>query len=122
MLIEKFGRDDIMMFADEGIAILPGGSCHMAIRILIVDDHEIVRQGVRTIFMARPQWEICGEAVNGQEAVRLAQSLEPDAIVMDITMPVMSGLDATREISKLNLNSKVLIFTMHDSKGLHDTV
>jgi DNA-binding NarL/FixJ family response regulator len=94
----------------------------MASRILIVDDHEVVRQGIRTILRARPQWEICGEAVNGRDAVEKARSLDPDVIIMDITMPEMSGIEATREISKLKLRAAVLVFTMHESKNLAATV
>lgn len=60
------------------------------------------------------QWEICGEAANGKEAVRLNRELKPDAIIMDITMPIMSGIEAAAEIVKLNPDSKVLMFTMHD--------
>jgi DNA-binding NarL/FixJ family response regulator len=71
----------------------------MPVRILVVDDHEVVRQGIRTILSARPDWDICGEAVNGQEAIKLAEDLRPDAIIMDITMPIMSGLEAARQIT-----------------------
>ncbi len=78
----------------------------------------MVRQGLRTILRARPEWEICGEAANGQEAVEAAQKLRPDIIVLDITMPIMSGLEATEELQKLDLGPRVLIFTMHDSKSL----
>lgn len=94
----------------------------MPARILIADDHEVVRQGIRTILRARPQWDICGEAVNGRDAVEQAKQLKPDAIIMDITMPEMSGIEATREITKLRLPSAVLVFTMHESKNLADTV
>jgi DNA-binding NarL/FixJ family response regulator len=94
----------------------------MAARILIVDDHEVVRQGVRTILKSRPQWEIVGEAANGKQAVEQAEKLDADVIIMDITMPEMSGIEATREIAKLKLHSAVLIFTMHESKNLADTV
>ena len=94
----------------------------MSARILIADDHEVVRQGIRTILQARPDWEICGEAVNGQEAVRLAQELQPNAIIMDITMPVMSGLEAARQLTKLGVNSPILIFTMHESRSLAESV
>src|SRR6202048_3977831 len=94
----------------------------MGSRILIVDDHEVVRQGIRTILHARPQWEICGEAVNGRDAIEKARSLDPDVIIMDITMPEMSGIEATREISKLKLRAAVLVFTMHESKNLAETV
>ncbi|HKN36359.1 MAG TPA: response regulator transcription factor [Terriglobales bacterium] len=90
----------------------------MHIKILIVDDHEVVRQGLRTILKARQDWEIVGEAENGQEAVRAVMENKPDVVILDITMPVMSGLEATQEICALNLGSRVLIFTMHDSKSL----
>jgi DNA-binding NarL/FixJ family response regulator len=85
----------------------------VSVRIVIADDHEVIRQGVRRIVEARPGWEVCGEAENGREAVSLAQDLNPDVIVMDISMPVMGGLEATREILTLNANIRVLIFTMH---------
>jgi DNA-binding NarL/FixJ family response regulator len=94
----------------------------MGSKILIVDDHEVVRQGIRTILRARPQWEICGEAVNGRDAIEKAQGLDPDVIIMDITMPEMSGIEATREISRLKLRAAVLVFTMHESKNLASTV
>ena len=94
----------------------------MPVRILVADDHEVVRQGIRTILSARPDWEICGEAVNGQEAVNLAEDLRPDAIIMDITMPVMSGLEAARKITKNKTSAPILIFTMHESRSLADSV
>jgi DNA-binding NarL/FixJ family response regulator len=94
----------------------------MGSKILIVDDHEVVRQGIRTILRSRPQWEVCGEAVNGREAIEKAKTLDPDVIIMDITMPEMSGIEATREIAKLKLRAAVLVFTMHESKNLASTV
>ena len=94
----------------------------MPARILVADDHEVVRQGIRMILEARPDWEICGEAENGQEAIRLAAELRPDVIIMDITMPVMSGLEAAKELSELRLPSRILIFTMHESKTLDASV
>jgi DNA-binding NarL/FixJ family response regulator len=94
----------------------------MGSKILIVDDHEVVRQGIRTILRSRPQWEVCGEAVNGREAIEKANALDPDVIIMDITMPEMSGIEATREIARMRLRSAVLIFTMHESKNLAETV
>jgi DNA-binding NarL/FixJ family response regulator len=87
-------------------------------RILIVDDHEIVRQGIRNILNRRPEWEVCGEAVNGKEGVEAVKRIEPDLVILDITMPVMNGLEATGHISKLGVSSRVLIFTMHDSERL----
>jgi len=77
-----------------------------------------VRQGVRRILESQNDWEICGEARNGREALRLSEELEPDAIIMDITMPVMNGLEATAEITKANPDSKILIFTMHEPINL----
>jgi DNA-binding NarL/FixJ family response regulator len=94
----------------------------MPARILIVDDHEVVRQGIRTILKARPQWEVCGEAINGKDALEKAKKLNPDVIIMDITMPEMSGIEATRELVKQKIPSAVLIFTMHESRNLTDTV
>jgi DNA-binding NarL/FixJ family response regulator len=95
----------------------------MPVRILIVDDHEIVRHGVRTLLSsARPNWEICGEARDGREAIQLAANLKPDAIILDVTMPVMGGLNAAQVILESNRNAKVLIFTMHESKTLSTLV
>ena len=94
----------------------------MPARILIVDDHEVVRQGVRTILKSRPQWEVCGEATNGRDALDKAKKLNPDVIIMDITMPEMSGIEATRELTKQKIPSAVLIFTMHESRNLAETV
>jgi DNA-binding NarL/FixJ family response regulator len=93
----------------------------MSVRIVIADDHEIVRQGVRRILETHPEWEICAEAENGQKAVTLARELRPDAIIMDVSMPVMSGLEATREISNLDANIPVLVFTMHESANVAES-
>lgn len=90
----------------------------MAVKILIADDHEVVRQGLRTILRVRPEWQICGEAENGREAVDRARELNPDVIILDITMPVMSGLEATQQLVKFGPENRILIFTMHDSKSL----
>jgi DNA-binding NarL/FixJ family response regulator len=88
-------------------------------RILIVDDHEIVREGIRNLLRRlRPEWEVCGEAKNGKEAVEAATALAPDILILDVTMPVMSGLEAASRIARLGLASRVLIFTMHETKSL----
>src|SRR3984893_8861612 len=94
----------------------------MSVRILIVDDHEVVREGVRTIInRAKRDWEICGEASNGQEAIAAAAQLKPDIILLDITMPVLSGLDAASRIAGLDVTGQILIFTMNESDELpHD--
>ena len=89
----------------------------MPIKILIADDHEVVRQGVRSVIKkTRPEWQVCGEAANGAEAIEAAKSLHPDIILLDITMPVMSGLEAAPKIAELGI--PVLIFTMHQSERL----
>lgn len=91
----------------------------MSSKILIVDDHEIVRQGIRTILnSSRPDWEVCGEAKNGQEAIDVVREIKPDLVILDISMPVMDGLEAARRISKMRLDCRVLVFTMHESPGL----
>jgi DNA-binding NarL/FixJ family response regulator len=82
----------------------------------------VVHQGIKMILQSRPDWEICGQASNGAAAIDMAQQLQPDAIIMDITMPVMNGLEATRQITKLGLRSPVVIFTMHESQGLAESV
>jgi DNA-binding NarL/FixJ family response regulator len=88
-------------------------------KILIVDDHEIVREGIRRLLSSsRPDWEICGEATNGKQAIEAVQRLRPDVVILDITMPGMSGLETTSQLVKLGLGSKILIFTMHDSERL----
>jgi len=94
----------------------------MSAQILVADDHEVVHQGISMILQSRPQWHICGRAANGVEAVRMARELKPDAIIMDVTMPVMNGLEATRQISKSPQASPVIVFTMHESPGLIESV
>jgi DNA-binding NarL/FixJ family response regulator len=88
-------------------------------KVLIVDDHEIVREGIRRLLSgSRPDWEICGEATNGKQAVDNVKLLNPDVVILDITMPGMSGLEAAPQIVKLGLGCRILIFTMHDSGRL----
>jgi DNA-binding NarL/FixJ family response regulator len=91
----------------------------MAAKILIVDDHDVVRQGVRSIISkARPEWEICGEAADGEQAVRAVADLKPDVVVLDVTMPVMNGLEASSRIVRSGGPCRVLILTMHESERL----
>jgi len=87
-------------------------------RILIVDDHEIVRRGLRAILGTRPQWEVVGESVTGRQAINDVRALRPDLVIMDIGMPELNGLDATRHILKEFPSTEVLILTMHDSEQL----
>jgi DNA-binding NarL/FixJ family response regulator len=88
------------------------------LRILIADDHELVRKGLRSVLDGQAGWTICGEAVNGREAVELARQLKPDIIIMDVTMPELNGLEATRQILKERLKTEVLILTVHESEQL----
>ena len=91
----------------------------MPARILIADDHEIVLEGIRTLVgRSRREWEICGEARNGKEAVEMVKKLKPDVAVLDITMPVLNGLQAATEIGESGVNCRVLMFTMHESDRL----
>lgn len=89
------------------------------VRILIIDDHEVVRKGIRLILGdARPSWEICGEASNGVEGIDAAARLKPDIVLLDITMPGMSGLEAASHISGRRVAGPILFFTMHESGEL----
>jgi DNA-binding NarL/FixJ family response regulator len=88
------------------------------VRILVADDHEVVRQGLRRLLEARPGWEICGEASNGREAVEKARELKPDVVVLDHSMPGLNGTEATRQIIERVPRTEVLILTMHGSEEL----
>ena len=87
-------------------------------RILIVDDHEAVRAGVRAILSSREGLEVCGEAANGREAVAKARQLMPDLVILDVTMPVLDGFSAAREIHKLLPNVAILLLSMHESPNM----
>src|SRR5215510_14312244 len=88
------------------------------IRMLLADDYEVVRQGLRKILESREGWEICGEASDGRAAVDLALKLNPDVVVIDLLMPELNGLEATRQIRREFPDTEVLIFTMHETVEL----
>jgi DNA-binding NarL/FixJ family response regulator len=88
----------------------------MEIRILVADDHEVVRRGLREIVRSRPGWTICGEAVSGREAVLKAKQLKPHVVVMDVSMPDLNGLEATRQVLQAVPGTEVLVLTVHESE------
>jgi DNA-binding NarL/FixJ family response regulator len=88
------------------------------VRILIADDHDVVREGLKALLAARADLEVCGEAATGREAVAQARELEPHVVVLDFSMPELNGLEATRQIRKALPDTEVLILTMHDSETL----
>ena len=85
-----------------------------AARILIADDHELVRQGMRAIFESEPQWVVCGEARTGLQALAMTLELKPDLVVLDVSLPELNGIEVTRQIRRA-LPVAILIVTMHDS-------
>jgi DNA-binding NarL/FixJ family response regulator len=84
-------------------------------RVLIVDDHAVIRRGVQGILSTYPEWDLCGEADNGQDAIRLAGELEPEVVIMDVSMPGMNGLEATRIMHDVLPETKILLLTLHSS-------
>ncbi|HUL35686.1 MAG TPA: response regulator transcription factor [Candidatus Eisenbacteria bacterium] len=96
----------------------PFGGSTAALRILIVDDHDILRRGLKEILNAKPGWEVCAEAKTGKEAVALAEKLKPQIVVMDISMPDLNGLEAARRIHRALPKTGILFLTMHFSDQL----
>ena len=92
------------------------------VRILLADDHDVVRHGLRHLLEGERGWAVCGEARDGNEAVALAEQLHPDVAVLDITMPGLNGLEATRKIRAASPDTEVLVFTMHESEELMQEV
>ena len=88
------------------------------LRILIADDHELIRVGLRTNLEKQANWKVCGEAVNGRQAVEMARELKPDVIILDVSMPELNGVEVTRQICKACPRAEVLILTMWESEGL----
>jgi DNA-binding NarL/FixJ family response regulator len=90
----------------------------MPLRILVVDDHAVVRRGVRSLLESHEGWKVCGEATTGRDAVDQSRRLRPDVVVMDLSLPELNGLDATRQILKEAPDAEVLVLTMHHSEEL----
>jgi DNA-binding NarL/FixJ family response regulator len=87
-------------------------------KVLIVDDHAFIRRGVQTILHRFPEWEFCGEADNGKDAIRMAGELKPEVIIMDVSMPGLNGIEATRAIRKTHPSVKIVLLTLHESSEL----
>ncbi|MFY9530186.1 MAG: response regulator transcription factor [Candidatus Acidiferrales bacterium] len=95
----------------------------LPLRILIADDHDLMRRGLKTLLESRPGWQICGEAHTGSEAIAKAEDLRPDVAIVDITMPELNGVDAARRIRKTSPKTEVLVLSMHYADQLiRDTV
>ncbi len=95
-----------------------GMGLEMPLRILLADDHEIVRRGLRAVLEAESDWEVMDEAGNGIEAVEMAKRYEPDVVLMDISMPELNGLEAARRIRRNQPGVEVLFLTMHQSEQM----
>src|SRR5579884_2429130 len=91
------------------------------IKILVADDHEVMRLGIRNLLEARSHWSVCAEASNGKEAVEKTLECHPDIVILDITMPTMNGLDAARQISASNPEIPIILFSLHLSDDLMNT-
>jgi DNA-binding NarL/FixJ family response regulator len=87
-------------------------------KVLIVDDHAFIRRGVQTLLRQFPEWEFCGEADNGNDAIRMAAELKPAVIVMDVSMPGLNGIEASRAIHKVQPEVKIVLMTLHNSPEL----
>jgi DNA-binding NarL/FixJ family response regulator len=90
----------------------------MPLRIIVADDHEVVRQGIRAVLQSQPEWEVCAEASNGREAIDKTIELKPDMVVLDVAMPEVNGLVAVREILQNRPETKILMLTMHESEQI----
>jgi len=89
----------------------------MSVRVVLADDHEIVRQGLR-VLLEREGFQVVGEASDGHDAVKLCDANHPEIAILDLSMPLLNGVDAAREIMKSNLRTKVVLLTMHTEDHL----
>jgi DNA-binding NarL/FixJ family response regulator len=98
------------------MAAIDAGISRRRVRIMLVDDHEIVRQGIRSLIETIPEWTVCAEAADGQVALHLAEQVRPDVIVLDISLPKISGLDVLVDLKRMLPDAEILVLTMHDSE------
>ncbi len=89
-----------------------------SLQILIADDHEVMREGMRALIEREPNWQVCATASNGREAVATVKKLKPDVAVLDMTMPELDGLEALRQIKRVSANTEVVIFSAHHSEDV----
>jgi DNA-binding NarL/FixJ family response regulator len=88
------------------------------LRIVVADDHELIRRGIRQLLASRPGWKVVAEASNGRDAVRYTQQLAPNLAILDLSMPEITGLQAAQEIARLESTTEVILLTMHDSEEI----
>jgi DNA-binding NarL/FixJ family response regulator len=88
------------------------------VRVMLVDDHEVVRQGIRTLIESIPDWTVCAEAGDGDVALRIAEQIRPDIVLLDVSLPKISGLDVIVSLKKLLPATEILVLTMHDSERI----
>jgi two-component system, NarL family, response regulator NreC len=88
----------------------------MSLRILLADDHTLVRQGLRKVLEERPEWEVVAEASDGREAVRLAEEFKPDVSILDVAMPLLNGVEATRQIARRVPTTRILVLSMYSDE------
>jgi DNA-binding NarL/FixJ family response regulator len=88
------------------------------LRIVVADDHELIRRGIRQLLASRPGWKVVAEASNGRDAVRYTQQLSPNLVILDLSMPEITGLQAAQEIARLESTTEVILLTMHDSEEI----
>jgi DNA-binding NarL/FixJ family response regulator len=89
-----------------------------AVSVLIADDHEVVRRGLHALIQEQPEWQVVAEAIDGRDAVAKVEEFKPDVAILDISMPSLNGLEATRQIAKVSPRTKILILSIHESDQL----
>lgn len=114
----KSSKSNSSESADDGRKLEPGAKPY---RILIADDHEALRRGLRSALLGAG-WQVCGEAADGKQAIEKTKELKPDLVLLDLSMPVMSGHEAAREILRNNPGVKIVVFTMHESQQVRDAL
>jgi DNA-binding NarL/FixJ family response regulator len=103
-------------------AIQPVPSAVSTIKILVADDHEVMRLGMRNLLEGQPNWTVCAEASNGKEAVEKTREHQPDVVILDITMPTMNGLEAASHISRAYPGIPIILFSLHLSDDMLNTL